>query len=130
MDPYAPQPMDEPAQTPLIDTTGLATRLRHIAAERDWEQFHTPRNLAMALAGEVGEVLAEMQWLTDQQVLSAAPTDAVHQRISAEVADVLVYLVRLGDVLGIDLDDAVRNKLAEVEARYRPDDIRGSAAKR
>jgi NTP pyrophosphatase (non-canonical NTP hydrolase) len=84
----------------------------------------------MALAGEVGELLAEMQWLTDEQILAATFTDVLHQRISAEVADVLVYLARLSDALGIDLDRAVRSKLVEVEARYRPDDIRGSSAKR
>jgi len=114
----------------LIDTTRLTAKLRHIAAERDWEQFHTPRNLAMAMAGEVGELLAEMQWLTDQQVLETPPSESLHQRISAEIADVMVYLVRLSDILRVDLDLAVRDKLGEVEARYRPDDIRGSAAKR
>jgi NTP pyrophosphatase (non-canonical NTP hydrolase) len=122
--------MDDTAPASLIDVAGLTARLRRMAAERDWEQFHTPRNLAMALAGEVGELLAEMQWLTDEQVRQAESDSELQQRIAAELSDVTVYLVRLADVLGVDLDGAVRTKLTAVEARYRPDDIRGSAEKR
>jgi len=108
----------------------LRARLREFAAERDWEQFHSPRNLAMALAGEVGELLAELQWVPDSSVGSALSTDAgLRVRVADEVADVLIYLTRFSDVAGIDLLDATMRKIAKNEERYPPDRVRGSAAK-
>lgn len=122
--------MDHIPDRPLVDVTGLCERLGRISAERAWEPFHTPKNLSMALAGEVGELLAEMQWLKDEEILQPSEPSDLHHRISAEMADVLVYLVRLSQVLNIDLDKSVSDKLNSVEERYRPDDIRGSADKR
>src|ERR1043166_8839743 len=92
----------------------LARRLRQFAEERDWEQFHSPKNLAMALVGEAGELAAEFQWMTEEH--SKAPDSAQLERIRAEAADVLIYLVRLTDKLGIDLLDATNEKM-EVNAR-------------
>lgn len=89
------------------------------AAERDWEQFHTPKNLAMALAGEVGELLAELQWLTPDEsagIMSSDPDTG--SRIRSELADVTNYLVRLATVLGIDLVAAAHEKLEDVSRRY------------
>src|SRR5258705_4583843 len=79
------------ATTPITD---LAERLRRFAADRDWDQFHSPKNLAMALVAEAGELAAEFQWLTEEQ--SRAPKPEELARIRAESADVLNYLVRLG----------------------------------
>ncbi len=105
----------------------LAMRLREFAGERDWEQFHTPKNLAMAVAGEAGELLAEFQWLTPEESASLAGQrlDAV----AAEMADVLIYLVRLADVLGVDLLQAAAGKVAANERRYTVERSRGSAEK-
>ncbi|MEU7792721.1 nucleotide pyrophosphohydrolase [Micromonospora tulbaghiae] len=108
----------------------LTTRVRAFAEERDWQQFHTPKNLVMALAGEVGELVAEFQWLTPEQAAAVMDDPAAGARVRAEVGDVVIYLTRLADVLGIDLEEAALTKLAEVAVRYPADDVRGSADKR
>ncbi|MCW2879642.1 MAG: nucleotide pyrophosphohydrolase [Sphaerisporangium sp.] len=105
----------------------LAARLRDFARERDWEQFHTPKNLAMALAGEVGELVAELQWLTPSE--SAHPDDETLARVRSEIADVTIYLVRLADLLDVDLMDAANAKLDENGRRYDPEHYRGSSRK-
>ena len=110
--------------TPLTD---LTLRVRQFAADRDWEQFHTPKNLAMALVAEAGELAAEFQWLTAAQ--SAAPDAEQLARIRAESADVLIYLVRLADKLGFDLLGAAAAKIVENERRYPADMVRGSSRK-
>jgi NTP pyrophosphatase (non-canonical NTP hydrolase) len=97
----------------------LVTRLREFAAARDWEQYHTPKNLAMALAGEAGELTALFQWLTPQEsaeVMLADPDRAA--KIEDELADVLLYLVRLSDVLGVDLIAAAHAKIDRNEHRF------------
>ncbi|WP_327087179.1 nucleotide pyrophosphohydrolase [Nonomuraea sp. NBC_01738] len=109
------------------DLETLATRLRDFADARDWDQFHTPKNLVMALAGEVGELVAEFQWLTPEQ--AASPSDEVLARVRAELGDVTGYLVRLADRLGVDLVEAAHAKLDESERRYDPATYRGSARK-
>lgn len=108
----------------------LAAHVRAFAEERDWQQFHTPKNLAMALAGEVGELLAEFQWLTPEQAGAVMSDPEAGARVQAEIGDVMIYLTRLADVLGVDLKEAALAKLAEVAIRYPAEDVRGSAAKR
>jgi len=105
----------------------LAERQREFARARDWEQFHTPKNLAMALAGEAGELLAEFQWLTPDESADLDPEALA--RVRSELADVTLYLVRLADVLGVDLVAAANAKLDEGEQRYDADLYRGSARK-
>lgn len=107
--------------------TALARRLRDFAAERDWDQFHSPKNLAMALVAEAGELAAEFQWLTEAQ--SRSPDAAHLERIRSESADVLNYLVRLADKLGIDLIEAANTKIDGNAQRYPADKVRGSAKK-
>ena len=103
--------------------------VREFARARDWEQFHTPKNLAMALAGEVGELLAELQWLTPEQSAVVMADPHLGPRVRAEIGDVTIYLVRLADVLGIDLAEAALDKLADSGRRYTVEAARGSAAK-
>ncbi len=112
------------AQEPL---SVLIERLRKFAADRDWDQFHTPKNLAMAITGEAGELAAEFQWLTEaeSQALDMEQMD----RVRAEAADVLLYLVRLSDKLQFDLMDAAHRKIDQNETRYPADKVRGSARK-
>ena len=105
----------------------LAHRLREFVAERDWDQFHSPKNLAMALVGEAGELAAEFQWMTEEQ--SKAPDAAQMERIRAEAADVLNYLVRLADKLDIDLIAAAHDKMDANARRYPADKVRGSSKK-
>ncbi len=105
----------------------LRDALRRFTDERAWAVFHTPKNLAMALAGEAGEVLEHFQWLTPEQ--SAALPAEAHAEVALELADVLCYLVRLADVLDIDLADAARRKLAINAERYPVAKARGRADK-
>lgn len=105
----------------------LRDALRAFAAERDWERFHTPKNLAMALSGEAGEVIEHFQWLSGEE--SAALPEAARAEVALELADVLLYLVRLADVLGVDLADAARTKLRINAERYPVDKARGRSDK-
>ena len=105
----------------------LADHLRQFAAERDWEQFHSPKNLSMALLVEVAEIAEHFQWLTEQQ--SRDLDAAKREEVAHELADSLIYLVRLGDQLGIDLLEATERKLAINEAKYPVEQVRGSARK-
>ena len=105
----------------------LRDAMRQFAAERAWEPFHTPKNLAMALAGEAGEVIEHFQWLTAEQSMALPP--ASREEVAFELADVLLYLVRLGDVLGIDLADAARRKMVLNAQRYPLERARGRADK-
>jgi NTP pyrophosphatase (non-canonical NTP hydrolase) len=105
----------------------IAERLRTFASERDWDQFHSPKNLAMALVGEAGELAAEFQWLTEAQ--SQAPDAAQLARIRAECADVLNYLVRLADKLDIDLIATAHEKIDDNARRYPADKVRGNSKK-
>jgi dCTP diphosphatase len=105
----------------------LALQLRRFAAERDWERFHSPKNLAMALAVEAAELLEQFQWLTDAE--SGTPASDRRGRIEDELADVLIYLVRLADRLDVDLPAAVASKLEQNRRRYPAERVRGSAAK-
>ncbi|GAA3350854.1 nucleotide pyrophosphohydrolase [Amorphoplanes nipponensis] len=107
----------------------LTERVRAFAEERDWERFHTPKNLAMALAGEVGELLAELQWLTPEQSAAVMRDEELGPRVRAEIGDVTIYLTRLADVLGIDLVQAALDKLEDSGRRYTVESARGSASK-
>lgn len=94
----------------------LRDKLRQFAADRDWERFHTPRSLSMALAGEVGELLAELQWLSDDETLSLSPER--RRAVELELADVFIYLVRLADVLNVDLLEVGQEKFAINTKRF------------
>lgn len=109
--------------------TEFRDELRVFVAERDWGQFQTPKNLTMALAGEVGELIAEFQWLTAEQSERVMSDEAHGARVRAEIGDVMIYLIGLADRLGIDLVDAARAKLADSAKRYRVETHRGSVHK-
>jgi len=109
------------------DLDDLKQRLRRFAAERDWDQFHSPKNLAMALAGEVGELLEHFQWLTEAESLDLA--NKQNEEVALEMADVLIYLVRMADKLDIDLLDACDRKLDINERKYPSVKVRGSNKK-
>lgn len=111
------------------DLEQLADRVRDFADRRDWAKFHTPRNLVLALVGEVGELAAEVQWLTDDEVRSALSSDESRGRIEDELADVLIYLTRLADRCEIDLLEAAHQKVTRNEERYPADKARGVASK-
>ena len=104
--------------TRLIDTAALERALEEFAKARDWEQFHSPKNLAMALTGEVGELVELFQWLTEAQSRDAMKDPVLAMRVQEELADVMLYLVRMTSVLGVDLDAAIRNKLSKNTLKY------------
>lgn len=105
----------------------LKRALREFAEDRDWDQFHSPKNLAMALSVEVAELVEHFQWLTPDQSFEHAPDKL--ERIRQEIGDVLIYLVRLSDKLGIDPLAAARDKLVINGRKYPADAVRGSARK-
>lgn len=107
--------------------TQLTDKLREFADERDWEQFHAPKNLAMALIVEAAELVEHFQWLTPVQsdTLDAVQLEEVRQ----EIGDVLIYLTRIADRLGIDPVAAAHDKMAINAAKYPAELARGSAAK-
>lgn len=117
----------EPAADDRLES--LTSALRQFAAERDWEQFHTPKNLVMALVGEVGELVEHFQWLTPEESAEVMKDDGRAGLVAEELADVFIYLTRLADILGVDLLDAARSKLDANARRYPADRVRGSADK-
>lgn len=105
----------------------LARQLEHFARSREWEQFHSPKNLASALIVEAGELLENFQWLTEAQ--SRELTAVQREAVSAEIADVLIYLVQLSTVLGIDPITAAKAKIELNDRKYSVERARGSAEK-
>ena len=94
-----------------MDIEHLQRRLRAFAAERDWQPYHTPKNLAMALMVEAAELLELFQWLTPEESQRLTANPAAHERVDDEMADVLLYLLQLADHTGVDLVQAVERKL-------------------
>ncbi len=112
-----------------MEPNALQTALRDFARKREWEPFHNPKNLVMALSGEVGELTELFQWLTEAESGAVMATPAVAARVREEVADVYLYLLRLADVLDIDLEAAGHAKIAVNQAKYPEDLARGTALK-
>jgi dCTP diphosphatase len=112
---------------PPADMDELARLIRAFAAERDWDQFHTPKNLAMGVAIEAAELMEEFHWLTPEQSAGLAAEQL--QAVRHEMADVFVYLVLLADKLGIDLIAAAAEKIAINAGKYPADTVRGKATK-
>ena len=105
----------------------LQQRLAEFAAERDWQQFHSPKNLAMALSVEAAELLEEFQWLTEEQ---SRQLDAERrERVRLELADVFIYLLRIADTLGVDLLRAADDKIVLNERKYPAERVRGDSRK-
>ncbi len=116
--------MASPEHTDLIM---LRDKLRTFAAARDWDQFHSPKNLSMALMVEVAELMEHFQWLTEEQTENLdAEKNAV---VAEELADILLYLIRLSDKLNVDLRDAALHKLEKNAVKYPADRVRGSSKK-
>jgi NTP pyrophosphatase (non-canonical NTP hydrolase) len=105
----------------------LKLRLRQFAEERDWDQFHSPKNLAMALIVEAAELVEHFQWVTQEQ--SRTLPDDKKAEVEAELADILIYLVRIADKLDIDLYNAALEKLKHNSEKYPADQVRGLSKK-
>ncbi|MFH1146650.1 MAG: nucleotide pyrophosphohydrolase [Pseudomonadota bacterium] len=105
----------------------LKTRLREFADERDWDQFHSPKNLSMGLIAEAAEVVEHFQWLTEEESAQLPPEKI--KEVELELADVLIYVVRLADKLDIDLADAALRKIGISEQKYPKEKVFGSSKK-
>ncbi len=110
---------------PEIDD--LKHKIRKFADDRNWDQYHSPKNLSMALIAECGELVEHFQWMTEEQSVNISAETL--EEISHELADVFVYLLRLSDKLGIDLLEATHRKIALNEKKYPADKVRGSSKK-
>lgn len=120
---------DSSESSRLVEVRGLAEALAAFAEERDWKQFHSPKNLVMALSGELGELSEIFQWMTEDASHAAASDPKSAQSVRDELADVLIYLVRLSDVLHVDLNTAVLHKLKINASKYPVSKVRGTSKK-
>lgn len=112
-----------------MDIPAIQRRLQHFADERDWQQFHSPKNLAIALSVEAAELLEHFQWLTEAQSRDIDADSHAMQAVREEMADVMIYLLRLADVLGVDLEQAVGEKMQRNAEKYPVALARGNAVK-
>src|SRR2546425_8386477 len=110
-----------------LDVEGLQHRLRAFADARDWERFHSPKNLAMAVASEAGELVDIFQWLNEEEARHLSDDNRL--RATEEIADVLIYLLRLGDKLEVDFQRAILEKLELNERNYPVELAKGNALK-
>ena len=108
------------------DLDALIAELRELAAERDWSQFHDPKNLAMLVASEAGELLAEYRWVSSGEADAYTDEPAARARVESEVADIAIALLNLCDRLHLDLPKLVRAKLIVIRQNYPADVVRGT----
>mgnify|MGYP001198567616 CR=1 FL=1 len=109
------------------DFDAIKQSLRRFAAERDWDQFHSPKNLAMAMTVEAAELLEHFQWLTEEQSRNLPPDKKT--KVAEEIADIQAYLIRIADKLDIDILSSVRAKIQQNAAKYPADKVRGDSRK-
>jgi dCTP diphosphatase len=113
----------------MLDLDKVRRTLRNFAAERDWEKFHSPKNLSIALAVEAAELLEIFQWLSDRQADEVVVDAKIMQRVREELADVFIYSIRLADRLNIDVGQAIADKIAKNAVKYPPDKSYGVSTK-
>ena len=111
----------------MQDLNQLQAYLRQFAKDRDWDQFHSPKNLSMALSVEVSELLENFQWLTEEQ--SYTLDQQQRAAVADEIADVQMYLARLADKLDINIGEAIEQKINKNEAKYPAELVKGSSKK-
>lgn len=110
-----------------IEVSHYQDRLRKFAREREWEQFHSPKNIACALSVEASELLEIFQWLTDDQSRKLSEKQMQHTR--DEISDVFLYLIRLADMLDINLSESLDKKIIKNEKKYPTEVVKGSSKK-
>lgn len=113
-----------------MDIKVIQAKLATFAKERDWEQFHSPKNISMALAGEAGELLEIFQWISEKESFRNELSSDTLQATAEELADIQIYLLRLADILEIDLERAVALKMDSNSERYTVEKSKGNAIKR
>jgi NTP pyrophosphatase (non-canonical NTP hydrolase) len=116
-------------QSDSLTIEELALLVREFAADREWDQFHSLRNLVLALVGEVGELAAELQWVPDSDVQQLLTDPIQKKAVASELADIFSYLLRLADIADISLEAELKDKILLNQTRYPSDKARGSAKK-
>lgn len=111
----------------MSELTELIERIKGFAAERDWDQFHSPKNLSMALIAEAAELVEHFQWLTEEQSYTLSDDKLAEVRL--ELADIFIYLLRMSEKLGVDLVQAAQQKISLNEQKYPAEQVRGSSKK-
>ena len=111
----------------MQDMESIRQHLREFASARDWDQFHSPKNLSMALSVEVGELVECFQWLTEDQSHSLSADQLAS--VADEIADIQLYLIRLADKVGVDIAAAVEQKIEKNEVKYPTEKVKGSSKK-
>ncbi|HEY1762226.1 MAG TPA: nucleotide pyrophosphohydrolase [Acidimicrobiales bacterium] len=111
------------------DLTRAAKRAQEFADERDWEQYHSPKNLVMAIVGEIGELSSLLQWKSDDEITQMLVNDEDRRQIEEEVADVAIYLIRFSQIAGIELAQVIDEKFRANERKYPVHISKGSAEK-
>ncbi len=118
---------------PMTDSTttlaDLKTRVLAFARERDWEQFHAPKNLSMALAAEAGELMEHFLWTTPEQSAAVAKDPAKRRKIEDELADVVIYALEFANIAGMDVAAAIERKMADNAKKYPVEKSRGRSDK-
>ena len=104
-----------------MDLDAIQGRLREFAAERDWDQYHSPKNLAMALAVEAAELMEIFQWVGAEESRKAIEHPDKVVQVGDEIADICIYAIRLSDIMGVDLDTAIYRKIDQNIEKYPPD---------
>jgi len=105
----------------MINIEDLKQHLREFSEARDWEKFHSPKNLVMAMSVEMAELMEHFEWMTEQQSLNLDANTT--EEVALEMADVMIYLARMADRCGVDLDDAVKRKLMINAQKYPPIEV-------
>lgn len=114
----------------MNDFAALTQEIRQFVDDRDWAQFHDPKSLFIALTGEIGEVAEILQWLPANEAVARLSKPPISERFSEELADVLIYLIRLADVTGVNLNTAARRKIITNAEKYPVEFAKGSSEKR
>lgn len=126
---HNPDRCHRPCHVRPMDIASIQQQLDKFAKEREWERFHNPKNLSIALAVEAGELLERFQWLTDEESRTIAERADDYDAVRDELADVLIYAIRLADKLNLDLEQAVADKMRRNAEKYPVDLARGNAVK-
>lgn len=115
--------------TDIVDINEIKKILQNFADARDWNKFHNPKNLAMALTCEAGELLEIFQWLTLEESSAVSNDDQNCERVRQELADIIIYAIRLADLMKINLNQAIRNKIEMNNKKYPAEEVKGSLKK-
>jgi dCTP diphosphatase len=115
--------------TDIIDINQLKQLQQEFSNVRDWDKFHTPKNLAMALTCESAELLELFQWLNEDESRTAHENAVLKEKTSHELADIMLYLIRIADLMKINLNEAIQQKLTLNNKKYPAEQVKGSAKK-